>query len=643
MKRSKRQYIYIILTIFTLILTAITYMAPHAMTPRELAITNVQPNSPRIVKDDGSIEFADNLRIRNMTDHPYDLKGLFLSDKRSDLKKLPLDGIVIEPQDSVLIKLDPSWNFGLRSKGDEDVYLSDDRGNILFRYTPSMKPKEPVLSATSGFYDNEFNLSISDDSKYRIYYTLDGSNPDETSIPYTGPIHVYDRSSEPNSVVNAPNVVEDYLDDIDEEDIYIDKNNPRSSNYFFPINDPVDKAFVVRAVAVDEYDNLSDIVTGVYFFCKDKYKNVLSIVANGDDLFGDYGILSVGKEYNDWYLGDREGDGPKPNFRKKGRDWEVPAQVDLFIDGDCVMGNWYGMRLFGRGTRTYRIKNFQLYSRNVYNGSDVFQYQFFDDDKYLPDKITLDDSFKESLFFDIIKDENIVKQHTTGRVALFLNGEFYNNIYIRQKIDQKYFEDHFGINKDNLLIIKESLVEYGAEDDDSFGELRDRYLLIDRFAKENDLSDLQNYEKLQTMMDMDSYIDYLAINTWAGCTDWGEFCNDRCWCVKEPYDANYGDGRFRWIIHDGDTAFNDTVSIEDEDFVNDSVLISNLMKSNLFRKELAERLEELGKTSFSDENIERTLHSGKWDETQLATVEAFLLNQKNKMSEVITELLIKEP
>ena len=111
----------------TAFLTVILYFAPHVKAMPELIIYDVHPESPRIVKDDGTIEFSDYVMIRNLTDQPYDLTGLFLSDSRSELKKLPLDGVVIEGGASSMIKLDPSWNFALKNSGDESVYLSDQK------------------------------------------------------------------------------------------------------------------------------------------------------------------------------------------------------------------------------------------------------------------------------------------------------------------------------------------------------------------------------------------------------------------------------------------------------------------------------------------------------------------------------------
>lgn len=334
MKKRKRLIICCILGILTAVLAVVLYFAPHAKAMPELIIYDVHPESPRIVKDDGTIEFADYVRIRNLTDHPYDLTGLFLSDSRSELKKLPLDGVVIESGESSMIKLDPSWNFALKNFGNESVYLSDQRGNILFKYSPTMKPVEPVMSVESGFYENEFSLTISSVGDTIIHYTLDGSEPDEESPVYSEPIRVYDRSSEPNSVVNVPNTIKNYL----EEYVVLDS---RTIPIEQPNETPVDKAFIIRAAAMDAYGNKSSIATREYFFCGDKYKNVMSIVADPEDLFGGYGILSVGKEYDEWYLaGGTEGQ-PSLNYNQKGgtgksrRIWVTFGITERFLRKDA--------------------------------------------------------------------------------------------------------------------------------------------------------------------------------------------------------------------------------------------------------------------------------------------------------------------
>lgn len=628
--RSKIKHLkYAVPAIFTAALAILLYFAPHVKAPKELVICDVHGDSPRIVRDDGSIVHADHVRIRNMTDHIYDLAGLFLSDSPSDKYKLPLDGIVIDPYDSVMITMDPSWNFAIKRDRSESIYLSDANGNTLYKYRDSMRPATPDLSAPSGFYESEFMLTMTASGTSPIYYTLDGSEPSQSSYVYTDPIRVYDRSGEPNTVVNVPNTVRRYL-----EDEYYDEEAGETIQVEKPIDEPVDKAFIVRAATIDEYGNKSDVVTREYFFCGDRYKNIISVVADRDDLFGPYGIVSTGAEYDEWYQGLQEGEEPSPNYTLKGRDWEVAADMEYFRSGISVLSQKCGLKLQGRTTRERRIKNFQLRARRSYSGSDVFAYDFFDNEVFRSDGLVLDDCFEESVFYDLVEDEAIVKPKTTDRTALFINGEFWNDIYIRQRIDEKYFEDHYKIAQDDLVIMAESFPETDYADEDEYNTMRGWYLAIDEFAKENDLSLPENYEKIQTMMDIDTYIDYLAINTWAGNTDWAEYNNDMYWRVKEPYDDSYGDGRFRWMLHDGDYVFSDKVIIEDDWFKGESVLYMSLMENDDFRHRFAARLNELGKTAFSEENIRHHLESGKWDEPQTRQIEEFLLDRRSVIEEV---------
>lgn len=66
------------------------------------------------------------------------------------------------------------------------------------------------------------------------------------------------------------------------------------------------------------------------------------------------------------------------------------------------------------------------------------------------------------------------------------------------------------------------------------------------------------FKNLQTMMDMDNYIDYHSFQIYSGNTDW-PFNNVRYWRYKTDIytpKAPYGlDGRFRWVVFDLDNSF----------------------------------------------------------------------------------------
>ncbi len=608
MKARKNLVFIMTMALPSLLLAGLILAGPHIKRQKDLVIYDVHTNSPRIVKDDGTIDFADYFYIRNQTDHAYDLIGLFLSDDGHDLQKYPLDGLVIESGQSQMIRLDPSWNFGLKRTGEESIYLSDSEGQILYKYNANMKPKQPVISAESGFYDHDFDVTISVKGDYTIYYTLDGSEPDENANPYTGPIHVYDRSNEPNCVVNVPNTVAGYWEEeLDDR--------------------PVDKAFILRAAAYDENGNHSGIVTREYFFCKDKYPRVLSIVADRDDLFGPYGILSTGKAYDDWVVSGMDGEAPEPNFDKKGREWEVPADVELFQDWQSVFVQKCGLRLQGRTSRDYRLKNFQLRARNRYSGTDVIGYDFFND-SHRSDAVILDDSFQEAFLYSIVDEKTYaLSPKVTKRIALFLNGEFWKDIYIRQKLDERFFADHYGVDETNLIVLSESFADIGNWEED-----HKLYVALDEFVENHELSEPQNYAELQELMDTNSYIDYLAINAWIGNNDWGEFENDMQWRARIPDASEYGDGKLRWMLHDMDHIFDQDEIYADNRFLMDSVLYQGLMNNEDFRERYEQRIRELGETVFSESNIDTEL--SKWDESAKESVSDFFNGRKEYMSNI---------
>ena len=170
-----------------------------------------------------------------------------------------------------------------------------------------------VFSKASGFYNKEFTLRLYAPTD-EIYYTLDGSIPDKNAILYTEEILVKNVSDNPNVYRSIQNIIRDW------------------KTYEIP-KEAIDKAVIIRAIAIDDYGNTSDIVTKTYFVDMENYQDgyVLSIVSEPEELFGEDGIYVTGKEYDEWYLGDQEGNMPLCNFEKEGRDSEIETTIALFL------------------------------------------------------------------------------------------------------------------------------------------------------------------------------------------------------------------------------------------------------------------------------------------------------------------------
>ena len=249
-----------------------------------------------------------NTGILNM-----ELRYLYLSDDEDYLSNVKIPGIYIPAGKSIRIPLSEAEEGFDLSKDQSGLVILSDGDSILDQVElPALAANEyykkedehgeswqlvslqtlvkdlpsPVFSADSGFYEEAFDLTITADADHEIYYTLDGSIPTKDSMRYDGPIHVYNRSNEPDQYRTIRNVRRDYLE-------YDWKDGP-----------PTDKLFLVRAIAMDKEGNQSPVTTASYLLGLEKYKNklVISLASDPDGLFGDEnGICVVGSAYDTWY------------------------------------------------------------------------------------------------------------------------------------------------------------------------------------------------------------------------------------------------------------------------------------------------------------------------------------------------------
>ena len=220
-----------------------------------------------------------------------------------------------------------------------------------------LAPDEPVVSVRGGIYDKEFMLELSTTWGNEIYYTTDGSIPTYQSLKYEEPIKIIDRSGEENVYRNIRNVVDNWLE-------------------YDPISDPVEKGTVIRAISVSKWGNSSDIITETYFIGQNDLAEeescTLSIVADPEELFGEEGIYVTGNQYDEWYLsgGTQITEEILPNYYKK---IEIAGNIEVFKGKRGVLNQPSGIRIRGGGSRGGESKYFNIFSRDEYSGSNVFE------------------------------------------------------------------------------------------------------------------------------------------------------------------------------------------------------------------------------------------------------------------------------
>ena len=403
---------------------------------------------------------------------------------------------------------------------------------------------EPTFSQDSGFYSSGFNLTLSGQSGTSIYYTLDGSDPTTSSTRYSGAIQVYDKSSEEN-VYSA-------ITDI-------------ADGYKAPEN-PVDKAMIVRAIAVDASGNVSDIATKTYFigYTQNDYAmnmRVISLVSDPDNLFDDEkGIYVKGKIYRESGGGGMVmfGGGNHPaNYTQEGREWERPAHITVFEKGKATYSAGVGIRMHGAWTRAAAQKSFNLYARADY-GTAKLDYDFFNgqltniNGKVIDsfDKITLrnggnDDKTKirDRLNQEMVGDRAYGTQAQTECVV-FLDGEFWGTYNIVEKIGKEYIADHYKVKQGSVCMIKTDELSDGT--DQGWAD----YEELKRLANSANYSDAGIYDQFEALMDLESLADYFATELIVGNSDFGN--NNYALWKTEVVDPNkpYADGRWRFILFD---------------------------------------------------------------------------------------------
>ncbi|WP_413533446.1 CotH kinase family protein [Empedobacter brevis] len=442
---------------------------------------------------------------------------------------------------------------------------------IIFVFGQTLDP--PKFSKTSGFYNKEFNLELShSDPDVKIIYTIDSSDPDILNLEgktyrykkqypefaedlpfeffentlksnlYSNSIQVYDRSNEENRISNI--------------------STSFQKNQYFP-TEKMDKGFVVRAKAYKDNKSYSETITNVYFINKAYTLPVVSISVNDDALFGyEKGLFVAGKKFDDWRLTnstDIAGSWTSANYWESGSSSEAPVNFIYLVDQKEKINQTVGVRNHGNGSRHFKNRSFRIYAKSDYGKKDL-KYKFFKDyDINKFKRLILRNSGQDTsltLFRDAFAQK--LNEHLNfdtqnyQPVVSFINGEYYGIYNLRERFDEKYLEEIYGIKEKEIDYIEQTHVVEASIGDLNF------YNETLNFFKNNDLSSNENYQKAVTYVDEINFSDYHIAQIFVANYDWpynnNEFFRKR---VSYSPKAAYGqDGRFRWLMKDLDVSFN---------------------------------------------------------------------------------------
>ncbi len=512
-------------------------------------------------------EYYDWVEIHNNTAAPIPLAGYALSNNAKNPAKWVFPDITLEAGEYLAVlasgrnvtdaqkKNNLETNFGLSGDGEvvllfspqgeildklqvprahADVSYGRSNGALLFYQTPT--PNEangsgaaayvdtPKIDLAPGCYEGTQTVNVSVMEGATATYTVDGTEPTQSSTPVTGAITVSKTTplrvrAFSGGLYDSDVATASYI-------IYTGESTVQNHRHDLP---------VISLVTAP--DNLFDPVTGIY---------VVGTKVAGQAPDEDENAYVLAGGMNQSYAVDS-------NFW---RDWERPVHFDLIgesgaseYSADCMI------RIFGAFSRNKEQKGLTLIARPGY-GNTMLNHAFFDDRPYTSYKSVILRASAQDATFSRIRDiviTSLLGENTLGlepesqiyvqayrQMVVYINGQYWGVYNMREKITKYFLSQHYGVaDPDSIDILmgngNEKCIIAGAP-----GAYKE-YLAMVEWADTHDMTQASNYEYIRSLMDVDNFAAYCAAEVVVGNTDTG---NIKYWRTKEL------DNRWRWLFYD---------------------------------------------------------------------------------------------
>lgn len=236
---------------------------------------------------------------------------------------------------------------------------------------------------------------------------------------------------------------------------------------------------------------------------------------------------------------------------------EIPVTLEYF-DKDLNKGFTVnaGSRIGGRNIWRFAQKPLSIYLRSKY-GDDEIKYPLFSERSFgTYGQLMLrnaGDDWERAFFRDALMQHFLVGRMDNGiqayePVNLYLNGEYWGLINIREKFDDLYFANNYFIAQNNYDHLKHTYDPWHHFIIEVAEGSRDDYDTLAHFILEQDLSDSENYAYVKSQMDILSYQNWVISEVFMVNTSWP-------W-NHEWWRANIGkDTRWKWMVVDYDRGF----------------------------------------------------------------------------------------
>lgn len=581
--------------------------------------------------------FYDYIEIYNMSGQAVNLKGYGLSDNIKKPRKWQFPDITIENNSYLVIYCDTTQttkdgvyyftNFNLKKSG-ETVCLSTPTGEILdkvvvpqlyddtsygrtlgqaglFYYsapTPGTEnglgftgyAEAPTFNVAGGLYERpltgENAVTISVPANSVVRYTLDSTDPNETSPLYTGPIEV-------------------------------------------------ERNTVIRARAFRDGVEASQIISQTYLISVYHTMPVICLTTDPDNLWNEeYGALADGPNI------DKSTSTPWFKNATYGQKNWFPAWLEYTDEnGQLQISQGVRFRIMGQYSLDMPQKSMFIKADGQF-GKNEFDYALFDDRPYTTYKsFVLRNGGQDGLYTRVMDgleariidqaDSTLVTQ-SWKPVIVYIDGEYWGHFNMRERAGVDMIAQHEGwANADDIDLLQSDGLKSTQVKQGSNADYKDLY---NRVLNANLNDDPELLAEVEANFDIDNMFDYYIFESFYGNSDPGN--------VRFYRNTKSGDGKWRYLVFDMDWGlFSATYTEKGKEYaragvsyyMNESGAGTHHIKSTLFLRRLVQvpkyrdkflkRYGELFNTVLTTENMvslfyemtaqikpEMQMHSERW-------------------------------
>ena len=532
----------------------------------------------------------DYIEIYNMSGQAVNLKGYGLSDNIKKPRKWQFPDVTIENNSYLVIYCDTTQttkngvyyftNYNLAKSG-ETICLSDPSGKILDKvvvpqlfdntsygrtlgqaglfYYSAATPGDtnglgftgyadaPTINTPGGLYERplegENSVTITTPVNSMVRYTLDGTDPTDTSPIYTAPI-------------------------------------------------PIEKNTVVRARAYREGVEPSIVVSQTYLISTYHTMPVICLSTDPDNLWNEetgmfaYGPLVDINEPTPWF-----------EYATYGKKLEYGGWVEYYDEsGKQQLSQGMTFRVMGQFSLDMPQKSLYIKADGQY-GKSSFDYALFEERDYTSyASFVLRNGGQDGKYTRVLdgmmariadQSGSTVANQAWKPVIVYINGEYWGHYNMRERAGADMVAQHEGwLNVDDIDVLESDGLSSDQVNAGSNDDYEDLYYRV----KDADLN--ENPELLAEVVenfDIENMFDYFIFESFFGNTDPGN--------IRFYRNAKSGDGKWRYLMYDLDWALfsstNTNRGVETARggityFMDESGMGTYNIKSNLFCRKLLE-------------------------------------------------------